>query len=53
VIRGFSGASIAPKLGEAGLDDCPTCDGTGLDLHEQNPSGRRSARLWDKIEELA
>jgi hypothetical protein len=22
----------APKLGQAGTHDCPTCDGTGLDL---------------------
>jgi Zn-finger nucleic acid-binding protein len=34
VIRGFNGESIAPELGEAGIDDCPTCNGIGLDLSE-------------------
>lgn len=30
VIRCGAGATMAPKLGEAGNDDCPVCDGDGI-----------------------
>jgi hypothetical protein len=38
VIRGPRGGWVAPKLGEAGTDDCPVCDDTGFDLAVLNPA---------------
>lgn len=32
VIRGHNFEAVTPKLGEAAIDDCPRCYGTGLDL---------------------
>jgi two-component system cell cycle response regulator CtrA len=32
VIRGIHWQAVTPKLGEAGTDDCPRCDGSGFDL---------------------
>jgi len=46
VIRGFHGESIAPKLGEAGTDDCPSCDGTGLDLSAADRFEEADAEQW-------
>lgn len=34
VIRDSHFGAVTPKLGEAGTDDCPRCDDTGLDLAE-------------------
>jgi hypothetical protein len=34
VIRGSHYEAVTPKLGEAGTDDCPRCEGSGFDLSD-------------------